>query len=995
MLVFVSSSLVTTSVSAKTNLSANEVNCVGDTSNLVPEVKESVEETSTSDYGLTDKTSDGVILHAWCWSCNSIKNSMEDIAKAGYSSVQISPINGIINSEGSMDVSTWWRHYQPTKLAIGNYQVGTEQDFKDMCAEAHKYGVKVIVDVVPNHTSGNRNQVDDSLKKYWRRPNSTIDIIDYNDRFKCTQYDVCGGGLPDMNTEDQGYQDLFISYLNNCVDCGADGFRYDTAKHIGLPDDPSGGDFWPEVTSAKVKNISNLFVYLEVLQDSNSRSAVYSKFGSVTASGYSAKIRNSIKSNKLNVNEVGDYNSQSVDLNKIVVWAESHDNFANDPKDDPYSQSTWMTEDNVKMAWAFVTARAKGTPLFYARPKGAGNYVRFPGQNKLGEVGSEQFKAPEVAEVNKFHNAMVGESEYLSNQGDQIALIERGKKGVVIINLGGKTQINTKTTMPDGTYTDQVSGNKFTVSGGNIKGDIDGYKVAVVYNPESTPISGSAKVSASKESGSFTEDSIDIKLSLSGATKGAYSIDKGAATEFKDGQAVTIGKDLEAGKSTTITLSATGENGKEVTKEYTYTKKDPSATVAAYLKMPSGWTGTPKAYIYDIATDKGNDIFPGVEMTKVKDGLYSLEVPKEYSKPGVIFSCGTSRYPADQEKGLAIDGKSMVYDGTDWKEYVIEKPKTKLKAGEVTIEPSKTAKVGDQVKITSESATGGSGKYTYEIKVGDKILGTKTTATWKPEKSGDYEIKVTTTDSDGATDIKTVSYSITDGKTVADQVTITTNYVDQDTDKVIKTTSEKVDKGSNYTTKELKIDGYELAKAPDNKAGVANTDLTVTYEYKATGDVKKGSTTTPTKDELKVELNLSQREILKSDGTTVLDLVANATGGEGELQYKFTSIYNNTKKEIQSYSTEKTAILTISEPGEYKVYVTVKDQAGNQVKSLEQSYSLKAKEVPLDPNKENPLDPNKEVPTGDNVNMLSVIAMFTVAGAILKKQRKNVIKNKQ
>ena len=61
-------------------------------------------------------------------------------------------------------------------------------------------------------------------------------IENYNDRLQCT---TCGvGGLPDVNTENPDFQYYFMKYINELIDCGAGGFRYDTAKHIGLPSDP-------------------------------------------------------------------------------------------------------------------------------------------------------------------------------------------------------------------------------------------------------------------------------------------------------------------------------------------------------------------------------------------------------------------------------------------------------------------------------------------------------------------------------------------------------------------------------------------------------------------------------------------------------------------------------------------------------------------------------------------------------------------------------------
>jgi len=37
------------------------------------------------------ETSNDVILHAWCWSFNTIRENMADIAKAGYTIVQTVP----------------------------------------------------------------------------------------------------------------------------------------------------------------------------------------------------------------------------------------------------------------------------------------------------------------------------------------------------------------------------------------------------------------------------------------------------------------------------------------------------------------------------------------------------------------------------------------------------------------------------------------------------------------------------------------------------------------------------------------------------------------------------------------------------------------------------------------------------------------------------------------------------------------------------------------
>ena len=50
--------------------------------------------------------------------------------------------------------------YQPINYKIGNYQLGTRDEFIEMCNEAHKYGVKVIVDVVINHMTSKWDEID-------------------------------------------------------------------------------------------------------------------------------------------------------------------------------------------------------------------------------------------------------------------------------------------------------------------------------------------------------------------------------------------------------------------------------------------------------------------------------------------------------------------------------------------------------------------------------------------------------------------------------------------------------------------------------------------------------------------------------------------------------------------------------------------------------------------------------------------------------------------
>lgn len=449
----------------------------------------SVNATSTaSTYGLTDKIEDGTILHAWCWSFNTIKNNMADIAKAGYTSIQTSPINTVkVGNGGDLRFTEqWYYHYQPTDYKIGNYQLGSESEFKAMCDEADKYGINIIVDVVANHCSSDYNAISSNIKNIPNafHYNGKITDADYNEgnRWAITQKSLLD--LIDNNTANTQLQNYIKQFLVRSVQLGADGFRYDAAKHIELPDENGcGSNFWPNVLSNGAK-----FQYGEVLQDKYSREGAYAQYMSVTASTYGKKIRDLIGQNNVSASSVMGYDI-NVAKNKMVTWVESHDNYANKLSD--YGSSQWMNDEQLKLAWAVVAARGDGTPLFFSRPVGGGGNswdCRFPEVTKVGDRGSDLFKDDEVAAVNFFRNAMVGEGEYLRNpNGDsRVLMIERGTKGVVIVNMtGGDYQLSSATKLANGTYTNQTDNkNQFTVSNGTISGKLPGRSVVVLYDKQ-------------------------------------------------------------------------------------------------------------------------------------------------------------------------------------------------------------------------------------------------------------------------------------------------------------------------------------------------------------------------------------------------------------------------------------------------------------------------------------------------------------------------------
>lgn len=636
-----------------------------------------------ADYGLVDNVQDGQILQCWNWSYNGIKANMQKIAEQGFSAIQTSPIQTIKETTQNRQMSgSWWVYYQPSNFSIetnGQNACGTKSEFKAMCDEAHKYGIKVIVDAVLNHLANNGdNTLSPTIPDDIRNDSSCWHDIKtnswYASRYDITQY--CMGGLPDLNTANTKIQNYAISFLKESIEAGADGFRFDGAKHIETPvDNGCASQFWPNVLGAATSYAKSTrgitpYYYGEVLDkvtgdsDTGVASSVlssYTSMMSITTSSVSNSIRNSVNSGNANGAKRSDFNlddgSKAV-ANKSVLWNESHDTYAN-------GSSRGQSDTTLKKSWAMVGSRAQSCAMYLARPK---NY-----SDQIGTASVTAWGDVEVKAVNQFKNYFVGKTEYLSSEGS-IAYNERGTEGVVLVNCGGSSASVSVTAhkMASGTYTDQITGNTFTVSNGKISGNIGNTGVAVVYNAK--PAGPSASVTPGSQS--YKTDTLTLTLNYKNATSGQYSIDGGSYTSFTDGKTITIGSGLAYGTKTTVSVKATDGTTTSDVQTYTYTKVEPSLVQKVYFDNSSYNWSSAYAYIYaDSSTNNGE--WPGVQMTKDSStGYYVVEVPEELANGYVILTesknATSNRYPADGETGMALNGKTMIMRANhSWEEYTV------------------------------------------------------------------------------------------------------------------------------------------------------------------------------------------------------------------------------------------------------------------------------------------------------------------------------------
>ena len=500
-------------------------------------------------YGLKDKIQDGVILHCFDWTLADIQEEIPNIAKAGFTAVQTSPVH-----ERAGKGSVWYDVYRPYDFKIGN-GLGTEADLKALCAKAHEYGVKVIVDVVANHTD--HPNVAERLKDeslYHER----FGVGSWNDRHQVTFGMI---GMWDLDTNNPTVQAIIKQYIQDLKACGVDGVRWDAIKHIGLPSE--GDSFMQNVVDQEMYN------YGEILDSTggndNTLFPEYQTYMSITDNGYGNGFANSFAGGSIN-GSVGNFNQRNAKTEKLVYWGESHDTYANDG-----GESKEKSQNVIDRAYAVVAGNNGATALYFSRPaQKAKNDIRF------GDKGSVHFKDAEVAQVNHMHNVCAGEPNYYV-KGNGVCAQVRKSGAIIVLGSGSDRDVTVANGAGDGkwlksgTYKDMVSGGAFTVNASTISGHVGESGIAVIY--QSGPIVLTPEVLFDPTDGTaFSDETLTVTATPLNATSAWIQVNGGEKETFTAAKQFTVGADVAYGKNVTITWGATDKAGKTEGGSVTYKK---------------------------------------------------------------------------------------------------------------------------------------------------------------------------------------------------------------------------------------------------------------------------------------------------------------------------------------------------------------------------------------------------------------------------------------
>lgn len=546
-------------------------------------------------YQLADNCQEGTILHCFSWKYSDVKASMRQIAAAGFTSVQVSPAQPV--EYGSLDDKCWNVLYVPVDFSIDTYSGNREQELRELCREADKYGVKVIMDVVANHLGYTEWMTPDEFarKDHWHNAGK---IKDYSDRSNITNGNLLG--LKDLNTENKGVQSSVKNYLNQLYEAGVDGIRWDAAKHIGLPSE--GSDFWPSVLDDR------LYHYGEILNgpvDSDAQYDLmkeYASYMSVTDNTYGEELVSSFAEGKAPDTE-SKWLSEGISADRLVFWGESHDTYSNGP--DKSGATTRLSQNTIDKAYAVASAREGATSLYFSRPK------ETESEKILCEVkGSMHFMSPEVSAINHFHNAMAGKKDSVIAE-DNCVVISRENGGAVIVCGGEGSQVtvsNPEGYAAPGTYYDEVSGNSFTVTENSITGTVGSSGIAVIYDTDFL-----GQLTADSDGVESFYGSLDITLGAENVDNTAYEVaytDKNGdlcrnTGSYSDGDVITIGAGAANDSYITLTLTGTAVNGKARKEVFSYNINELNRELP--FSYDKNWVDC--TFVYDNIDTEWDDVY--------------------------------------------------------------------------------------------------------------------------------------------------------------------------------------------------------------------------------------------------------------------------------------------------------------------------------------------------------------------------------------------------
>lgn len=184
-----------------------------------------------------------------------ITSKLDYLKELGVDVIWLSPVYQSPNDDNGYDISDYQAIME---------EFGTMEDFDEMLAAAHERGIKLVMDLVVNHTSDehhwfveSRKSVDNPYRDYyiWRPAKDGKEPNNWGSCFSGSAWELdsetdmyylhlFSKKQPDLNWDNPAVRDEVFRMMNWWIDKGVDGFRMDVisliSKKPNLPDGVPG-----------------------------------------------------------------------------------------------------------------------------------------------------------------------------------------------------------------------------------------------------------------------------------------------------------------------------------------------------------------------------------------------------------------------------------------------------------------------------------------------------------------------------------------------------------------------------------------------------------------------------------------------------------------------------------------------------------------------------------------------------------------------------------
>jgi glycosidase len=155
-------------------------------------------------------------------------------------------------------LSPSYHKYDTVDYYAIDHRFGTEADLRELIQLCHERGVKIILDLVINHTSNkhtwfqqfcNAHQNGDTSSPYYEfytYADAPISGRTFQPISGSKDYYECNfsGDMPELNFDNPVVRQEMVTLARTYLDMGVDGFRFDAAKYVYYGDEAKNAEFW-------------------------------------------------------------------------------------------------------------------------------------------------------------------------------------------------------------------------------------------------------------------------------------------------------------------------------------------------------------------------------------------------------------------------------------------------------------------------------------------------------------------------------------------------------------------------------------------------------------------------------------------------------------------------------------------------------------------------------------------------------------------------------